>query len=342
MNDTWKKIIKYGIATLVAMSISSSLFIVDQKEQAIVTRFGDPKKVILNPIKDDENSKKRIESIKEKYNNKNVTVSIGPGLYFKTPFIDRVNKFDRRILRWDGYPEQIPTKDKKYLWVETSVRWYIEDPLKFFTTVGTEDQAHARLDDIVDSTTRNALTYRDLIEIVRSSNRPMQVTEKELEETVQVGKISEGRNKITEEVYKESAKLCEQYGIRIVENGYLITGLTYIDDVKVKVEERMISERERLAEKYRSEGRGEAQKISGQRTLDEKTILSGAYRDAQIIKGTAEANSIQTYAKAYQQNPELYTFLKTLELYRESFGKDTKLILGTDNELLKYFKGANK
>jgi len=332
------KITKFAVGAIAAITAWNSFFILDQTEQAVVTRFGNPKRVIVNPISNDERTINQTEDLKTKCRDEGIKVSEGPGVYLKAPFIDNVKRTDRRIMRWDGYPEQINTKDKKYLFIDTTLRWRVYDPLKFLRTVGTKEQAYARFDEVVDSITRNNITKRDLIEIVRSTNRPMQVTEKELEETVQVGNITEGREKIILAAGEEARKICDQYGVEIVEFGYLIKGLHYVEDVKTKVEDRMISERQRIAEKYRSEGRGEAQKIMGEKELAEKTIISEAYKTAQIIRGTGEAKSIEIYGETYSQDPTLYQFLGSLELYKK-FDSKTSLLLGTDSEFLKYIKG---
>jgi membrane protease subunit HflC len=224
--------------------------------------------------------------------------------------------------------------------VDSTARWYIEDPLQFLRSVGTEEQAHARLDDIIDSTTRNSITSRNLLEVVRSDNRPMQVAEEELQETTQVGKVTEGREAIVKEITVVSSKACEEYGIRIHEDGVLIKGLIYVETVKEKVEDRMIEERLRIAKKYTSEGEGEYERIMGDKERDVKTILSEAYRTSREIEGEADAKATEIYAAAYSKDPEFYRFWKTLELYETSLGGEkTKLMLGSDNGLFEYLKG---
>lgn len=338
MNKVVKNVIQGVAGTLAVAAAYGSFFVVDQTEHAVVTRFGKPKHVVLNPVFDDDSTEMRAAETEKDYAKEGIATSTGPGLYFKIPLLDSVKKIDNRIIQWDGYPEQLPTRDKKYLWVDTSVRGAIEDPLLFYRNVGSEEQMHARLDDVVDGITRNAISRRDLIEIVRSSNRPMQVTETELAESVNVGVIQEGRIVIMGEIAEEAQKVCEQYGFRVLDKGYLIKGLTYVDEVKTKVEERMISERSRLAEKYRSEGRGEAQKINGNRELREKEIVSEAYRKAQAIRGEAEAQAIRTYGEAYGTNPGLYEFMGTLDVY-EHLGEHTSVIIGTDSDLFQFLKG---
>jgi membrane protease subunit HflC len=203
-----------------------------------------------------------------------------------------------------------------------------------------EEQAHARLDDIIDSSARNSITKRDLIEVVRTDNRQMRVAEEELRETTEVGHVSEGRPKIVAEITEDSKKACEEYGIGIHTSGVLIKGLTYVQEVKEKVEDRMIEERERIAKKYTSEGEGEYEKIMGDKEREIKTILSEAYKTAKQIEGIADANATEIYAKAFGKDPDFYRFWKTLELYEEYIGGDkTRLILGTDNPLLEIIKG---
>ncbi len=314
-------------------------YTVDQSQQAVVTMFGKPVKIILNPI-EDSRSQALTDRLRKKYEAEGITVSTGAGLRIKIPYIQKAEKLERRLLRWNGYPEQIPTKDKKYIWVASTARWYIEDPLQFLRSVGTEEQAHARLDDIIDSTMRNSITRRDLLEIVRTDNRPMAVAEEELRETTKVGQVTEGRAAIVKEITAASSKACMEYGIGIHEDGVLIKGLTYVESVKEKVEDRMIEERLRIAKKYISEGEGEYERIMGNKEREVKTILSEAYKTAREIEGQADAKATEIYAAGYSKDPEFYRFWKTLELYETSLGGEkTKLILGTDNKLFEYLKG---
>jgi membrane protease subunit HflC len=332
-------IIEILVLVVAAFIVWPSFYIVDQSQQAVVTMFGKPVKIILNPI-EDSRSQALTERLRKKYEDEGITVSTGAGLRMKIPYIQKAEKLERRLLRWNGYPEQIPTKDKKYIWVDSTARWYIEDPLQFLRSVGTEEQAHARLDDIIDSTTRNSITSRNLLEVVRSDNRPMQVAEEELQETTQVGKVTEGREAIVKEITVVSSKACEEYGIRIHEDGVLIKGLIYVETVKEKVEDRMIEERLRIAKKYTSEGEGEYERIMGDKERDVKTILSEAYRTSREIEGEADAKATEIYAAAYSKDPEFYRFWKTLELYETSLGGEkTKLMLGSDNGLFEYLKG---
>jgi len=326
-------------AVIAVIILSASMYVVDESQQAVVTQFGDPVLVIINPI---EGPRKEavLKRLRDEYAKEGISVAEGAGLRFKVPFIQAVKKFERRLLRWNGYPEEIVTKDKKYIWVDSTARWYIEDPLLFFRTVGTEEQAHGRLDEIINPNTRNSITRRDLIEIVRTDNREMSVAEEELQETTQVAQVEEGRPKIVAEITEVSRKGCEAYGINIHESGVLIKGLTYIATVKEDVELRMIEERLRIAKKHTSEGEGEFEKIMGDKEREVKTILSKAYKEAKEIEGVADANATKIYAEAFSKDPEFYRFWKTLELYEEAVGgAKTKLILGTDNPLFEILKG---
>ena len=171
-------LIALAIVVVILVLLSASMYAVDETEQAVVTQFGKPVRVIVNPI-EGRDTQKVFTELRDKYDKEGIAVAEGAGLRFKIPFIQNVREFERRLLRWNGYPEQIPTKDKKYILVDTTARWYIKDPLQFLRSVGTEEQAHARLDDIIDSSTRNSITKRDLIEIVRTDNRQMRVAEEE-------------------------------------------------------------------------------------------------------------------------------------------------------------------
>jgi membrane protease subunit HflC len=328
-----------ALVVLVAL-LSFSIYVVDETEQAVVTQFGKPVRVIINPIKGRE-KEAILKELKNRYGREGIAVADGAGLRFKIPFVQNVRTFERRLLRWNGNPEQIPTKDKKYIWVDCTARWYIKDALRFLRSVGTEEQAHARLDDIIDSSTRNSITSRNLIEVVRTSNREMRVAEEELQETTQVDRVTEGRPKIVAEITEMSRRACEEYGIGIHSSGVLIKGLNYIEDVKQKVEDRMIAERQKIAKKHISEGEGEYERVMGVKEREMKTILSEAYKKAQETEGTADAEAAAIYAKAYGKDPEFYRFWKTLDLYEKSIGGEkTRLILGTDNQLLELLKGG--
>lgn len=292
--------------------LSGALFIVDETKQVVITQFGKPV-------------------------GESITT---PGLHFKKPFIQQAHYFEKRLLDWDGDPNQIPTKDKKYIWVDTTARWKIVDALKFLQSVGNEIGAHARLDDIVNSATRDAVTNHFLVEAVRNTNRILEtkgegedviVTEEALEH------IYVGRQQLTRAILEKARVLAPQYGIEIAD--VRIKRVNYVEDVRNKVYDRMIAERKRAAEKYRSEGRGKSAEIEGQVAKELKLITSEAYRQAEIIKGKADAEAISIYAQAYTQDPEFYSFLKTLETYQKTIDENSTIILTTDSDYYKYLKG---
>jgi len=294
-----------GLAILYA-----SVYTVSETEQVIVTQFGKP---VGGPI-------------------------TAAGLHVKVPFIQTLHRFDKRWLEFDGDPNQIPTKDKKYIWVETYARWRIADPLRFYQAVTDERGGQSRLDDVVDGQTRNAVASYDLIEIVRSSNRPFQVTE-ELEgigSAEALTKIEVGREKIAQVILKKAAEITPQFGIELEDVRF--KRLNYIDTVQQEVFERMISERRRIAERSRSEGQGRAAEIRGQKERDILAATSVGYRSAQELKGEADAKATAIYARAYGKDPPLYEFLKSMETLKEGLDPETWLILSTDTELLKYLK----
>ncbi|MHC4329425.1 MAG: protease modulator HflC [Planctomycetota bacterium] len=295
------------IVSLVVLVIllSASMYVVDQTEQAVVTQFGKPVRVIVNPI-EGRNREQILTELRDKYAKEGIAAAEGAGLRLKIPFIQSVRKFERRLLRWNGY----------------------------------EEQAHGRLDETVNPGMRNSITKRDLIEIVRTDNREMRVAEEELRETTQVSPVTEGRLVIVAEITEAARKACEVYGIGIHSSGVLIKGLIYVQDVKDTVEKRMIEERQRIAKKYTSEGEGEYEKIMGDKEREVKTILSEAYKTAQEIEGEADAKATEIYAKTFGKDPDFYRFWKTLELYEQHLGGEkTRLILGTDNSLLELIKG---
>lgn len=291
----------------------NSAYIVTETEQAVITQFGEP---VGRPIK-------------------------SAGLYWKTPFIQQVNYFDKRILEWDGYPSQVPTKDKKFIWVDMTARWRIADPLKFLQTMRHEANAQSRLDDILDGITRDHVTRYEVGEIVRNSNRILEVEIKaediSTEETFE--KTEVGRNIITRRILEQAHKIVADYGIELVD--VRIKRINYIESVQKRVFERMISERKRAAEKLRSEGQAIRAEIDGQKERELKRIYSEAYRKAQEIKGKADAEAIHIYGEAYSKDPEFYNFASTLESYREGL-KGSRLVLTTDSDYLTYLKSIKE
>jgi len=279
----------------------SSLYIVDETEQVIVTQFGEPVG----------------ETIEE------------PGLYFKIPLIQKANRFSDQILEWDGHPEQVPTLDKTFIFVDTTARWRISDPLLFFQSVTDERGAQSRLDDVLDSVVRNVITGFDLIETVRSTDRSDIATE-DLGADVQVApefliELKLGRDGLENLILAQARPSVQHFGIDLID--IRIKHLNYVESVQKTVFSRMISERERIAEKFKSEGEGEAAKIKGDMEKELLAIQSEAYNTAEEIKGEADALAIQIYADAYEKNPEFYRFWKLLSIYEQMTGENLSLIL---------------
>ena len=305
-----KGILVVVLAALLILGFSS-FYIVDETEQVVVTQFG---KVIGEPKKD-------------------------PGLHLKVPFIQNANYFPKNLLEWDGDPGQIPTLDKTYIWVDTFARWKIVEPIKFFQTVNNIISAMGRLDDIIDPAVRNFITSYSLIETVRTSNRSLDTDSIEKEQR-KMFTITTGRAEITKGILEQAKPKLAKFGIELVD--VQIKRINYVEQVRESVYGRMIAERNQIAEKFRSEGKGEARKILGEKERDLKKITSEAYRKAQEIKGKADAKATIIYAKAYGVDPEFYSFTKTLEIYNKTMDKESSLILSTDSEFFKYMKGYEK
>jgi membrane protease subunit HflC len=290
----------------------NSTYIVDQTEQAVITQFGEPVGV---PVKE-------------------------PGLHWKTPFIQTANKFDNRILEWDGYPSEIPTRDKKFIWVDVTGRWRIGDPLLFLRTLHSEKVAHSRIDDIMDGITRNLITRHNIVDVVRTSDGILSVesTADEITSETDLEKIEVGREEITRQILEAARKILKEYGIELID--LRIKRINYIQSVQQKVFERMISERKRAAEQMRSEGQGIRAEIEGQKEKDLKKIESEAYRETQRIRGEADAKATAIYGAAYSNDPDFYAFTSTLEKYPSTL-KNGRLILTTDGDFVKYLKRAD-
>ena len=297
---------------VLAVLLGNPFYIVKEGTQAVITRFGEPVSGAITRT----------------------------GLHVKLPFVEDINRFERRLLEWDGDPNQIPTKDKRFIWIDTTARWRIADPLKFLQTVGNEIGAQARLDDILDSATRDVITEQPLIEIIRSSNRELEqhLTEegKEVSRLIKLQEIQHGRNALTREILARSQELTPIYGVELVD--LRLKRVIYIDDVLEKIYDRMISERKRAAEQFRSEGQGRRAEVEGRTERDLNAIQSEAYRKAQEVKGKADAESTQIYAQAHNQDPEFYRFLKTLNTYESTVDKQTTLVLTTDSDYFKFLK----
>lgn len=291
------------------LTVSSSVYQVGESEQVIITQFGEP---VGTPI-------------------------LRPGLHIKVPFIQTANYFDKRFLEWSGEATQMPTKDKRFIWVDSYARWRISDPLKFFQRLRDERGADSRLDDILDGETRTAVARYDLVEVVRSSNRSAEsIPIASEEETEILTPIEKGRRAITEEILKRASERASDLGIELMD--YRMKRINYVDEVQKDVFARMIAERKRIAERFRSEGEGEAARIRGERERDLKQIQSEAYRTAQELRGKADASATQVYADAYNRDAAFYTFMKSLETYEQTLDESSTFILTTDSELFRYLK----
>lgn len=303
-----------AIALLIALIaalivLGSAAYVVNETEQVVITQFGDP---VGDPV-------------------------TNPGIHFKVPFIQAANYFDKRFLEWDGDANQIPTKDKRYLWVDTYARWRIVDPLKFFQRVRDERGAQSRLDDIIDGETRNSLARNNLVEVVRSTNRaPEDVLVESEEETAILEEIEKGRIGITQDILEQASKRVEDLGIELID--VRLKRINYVEEVQKDVFERMIAERKRIAERYRSEGEGEAARIRGERDRDLKKIQSEAYREAQEVRGKADGEAADIYAEAYNRDAAFYAFTKSLETYEATVDPQTTLVLTTNSDLLRFVK----
>ncbi|EIM64537.1 protease modulator HflC [Desulfobacter postgatei] len=311
----------FAIAVIAALVLYNSAYVIDETEQVVITQFG---RIIGDAKKT-------------------------PGLKFKVPFIQKVNYFPKNLLEWDGDPGQIPTKDKTYIWVDTFARWRISDPVVYFQTVKDEFSALKRLDDIIDPAMRDLISAYPLVESVRNTDRPMDTFDairgleaKEGEDTPKRMvryRVDLGRAEIARQIEKQAREKLADFGIQIVD--VKIKRINYIDSVRGSVYDRMIAERNQIAEKFRAEGQGEASNIRGEKEKELQVIKSQAYKQAQEIKGKADAQATRIYSAAYGQDPEFYAFVKTMELYTKTLDKDSTVILSTDSELMKYFKKSS-
>lgn len=265
------------------------------------------------------------------------------GLHFKLPFIQEVRRFDKRLLIWDGDPNQIPTEGREFIWVDSTARWRIVDPLKFLENVATETGAQSRLDDIIDSVVRDLVSANPLVELVRSSTWTTpkgEVLEEASKEVVEELKkeINLGREGLTRAVLSEVRKTTPQYGIEVVD--VRIKRLNYVESVREKVYARMISERKRIAARFRSEGEGRSAEILGNMERELREIRSGAYRKVQEIRGKADAEATKIYGGAYGKDPEFYAFSRTLESLKDADNKNSVLLLTTESDYYRYLKSA--
>jgi membrane protease subunit HflC len=300
------------VAAIVVLAVLlSSVYTLGETEQAILTQFGRPVGGVIAT----------------------------PGLHVKVPFIQTLHRFEKRWLEYDGDSNEIPTRDKKYIWVDTYARWRVNDALRFFQAVHDERGAQSRIDDIVDGETRNAVASFDLIEIVRSSNRAFATIE-ELQSAgtgaEPVARISTGREKIAQLILERAAKITPDFGVEITDVRF--KRISYTDSVQQAVFQRMIAERKRIAERSRSEGQGRAAEIRGQKERDVLAASSVGYKSAQELKGKADARATAIYARAYGRDPSFFEFWKSMETLRTSLDPGSTVILSTDSELLRYLK----
>lgn len=316
--STYKNKITFLIFLFIYITLDEYYFIVEEGKQVVITQFGKP---IGNPITE-------------------------AGIHFKLPFIQKSNEFEKRILIWEGDPNQIPTKDKKYIWVETTARWRINDALKFLQTNTNYQAAYSRMDDIIDAVVRDVISSNPLIEVVRTSTMQRQSVKQTvnvIEDSMYSTESSEideeiklGRDKIVKIILEESSKLMSRFGIELID--VRLKRINYVETVRNKVYQRMISERKRIASAYRSEGEGKKSEILGKMEKELQEIKSEAYKKAQIIQGEADAKATKIYGDAYNEDPEFYAFYKTLETYSKMENKNSYLILSTDSDLYKYLK----
>jgi membrane protease subunit HflC len=305
-----KSIIISVLVIIILIGLNSSVFIVQEKDQVVITQFGKPVGEAI----------------------------IEPGMYFKLPLIQDANYFEKRYMEWNGAPNQVPTKDKKFIFVDTYARWQITDPLQFFKRLTNERGAHSRIDDILDGDTRNFIANNDIEEAVRTSNRIPESSDTEIIGD-SLAKIYVGRDKIQKMILESANKQTADLGIKILD--FRFKRINYVQEVQNQVYERMKSERFRIADKFRSEGQGEASRINGEKERELKNIQSLAFRDAEMIKGKADATAASIYAKAYDkssQSRSLYGFMKSMETFEKTFDGKTSIFISTDSELYKYLK----
>jgi len=305
----------FFIAVVAFIILSKTFYVVNEWDQVIITQFGKP---VGKPVKD-------------------------PGLHMRTPFVHKVNRIEKRVLEWDGRATEMPTRDKLYILVDTFARWEIEDPLKYFRRLRDERSARSRLDDILGSETRNSVAKHDLIEMIRTTKDRTPDSTGEVTELLGqksgLDPIKYGRAFLEKEIFKSSAPKLSEFGIRLLDVRF--KRVNYNPQVETRIFERMISERQQIAERFRSEGAGQAARILGDMEREVRGISSEAYKKVEIIKGEADAKATAIYAGAYNRNAqtqEFYGFIKTLETYRKSLDSKTSLLLSTDSDLMSLLK----
>lgn len=317
------KISQIAILVIVVIGsyvVMSSIYTVNEVEQMIITQFGKP---VGDPV-------------------------TTAGLKFKVPFVQEVNPIDKRVLEWDGNPSDMPTKDKLYISVDLFARWRITDPLQYFLRLRDEHSAQSRLDDILGSETRNAIAKHELIEIIRTTKDRVPLRDTFLtdaERKLDMGSlvpIQKGRKLVEQEIFTAAAEKVRVFGIELLDIRF--KRINYNASVRPKIYDRMISERRQIAERFLSEGNGEAARIRGNRVRDLNKIQSEAYRQVEEIRGVADAKATEIYAKAYNQSPEavaFYEFTRTMQAYKSIISDNTTLVLSTDSDLFKFLKGMN-
>ena len=307
MGKFFSVIITIGIISILLI-FGGAFYIVTESEQVVITQFGKP---VGDPI-------------------------TSPGLKIKKPFLETANYFDKRFLAWDGEPKQVSTRDKRFININTYARWRISDPLQYAKRLFDESKALTRLGSVLEGATQNAIANHDLIELVRSSNREYLANNVDNEQQSNKDKaiIKSGRDELTKEILELAKESTSDLGIEILD--FQFKRINYVPEVRKKVYERMISERKRIAEEFRSQGAGESARISGQKDRDLKEITSDAYRRSQEIKGKADAEAANIYAAAYNKDASFYRFMRTMEIYKEALDKETVLVLSTDGDFLKY------
>lgn len=304
----------FGVFLLIlVIAFSGAFYTLEEGEQAVIVQFGRP---VGQPVTE-------------------------AGLHVKIPMIQDVHRFDRRLLVWDGDPNQIPTKGREFIWIDTTARWRIADATTFLESVATEAGARSRLDDIIDSVVRDQVSRSELVELVRSAS--WKVPEGEVlaeippEAQAQLAqKMTRGREEITRNILTEAQKIMPQYGIELVD--VRIRRLDYIESVRERVYSRMISERKRIAAEFRSEGEGQSAEILGTMEKELSEIRSNAYRKVQEIRGQADAKAARVYGDAYNGDPEFYAFSRTLDAYKEAQNENAVMILTTDSDYYRYLK----
>jgi len=304
-----KTIASIIIGLTILATLSTSVYVTNEAQQVIITQFGRPVGEVVTDA----------------------------GLHMKIPFIQAANYFEKRFLEWDGVANQVPTRDKRFIWVDTYARWRISDPLLFFQRLRDERGAETRISAILDGETRNAVARHDLVEVVRNSNRePDEILLDAEEETAILEQIQLGREAITREVLEAAQSSFNDLGIEILDVRF--KRINYVEEVQVDVFQRMIAERQRIASRYRSEGEGETARIDGERERELQRIQSLAYREAEEIRGQADGEATRIYAAAYNLDDDFYAFIKSLETYELTADPSSILILTTDSELLRFVK----